>query len=102
MALLCVPTFLVALAGCSGKDKSGDDKSKDKDKSGNGSSVSPDDIKYLGVALIGYADFNDKAPASIDDVLAFKATADLPKKTVEQVRSGDIVGVWNVNFTKFR
>jgi hypothetical protein len=101
MALLCVPALLVAFAGCSGKDK---DKSDDKgkDTSGSGSSVSSDDIKYFGIALVGYADFKEKAPTSIDDILALKATADLPKKTVELVRSGDIVGVWNVNFTKYR
>jgi hypothetical protein len=87
LVLLLAPLFL--LLGCSGKsDKNG--------KGGDGSSdaARSGDVKTVGMALLDYSDSNKKGPARVEDLVEYLMN---DEKLIAQVRSGDIVAVWNVS-----
>ena len=84
MVFACVPVFLLALSGCSGKDKDG----------GN-----VDELKILGSGVMGCQVSTGQGPASADDLkkflTEFKEKGDA---VLAKVKSGDYVVVWGFGF----
>jgi hypothetical protein len=94
IVFVCVPACLLALAGCSGKDK---DKSNP-----SGSSIDPTDLQVLDLALVQYCVENGKGAAKIEDLKPHLRLATDPEALMARVRSGEIVVPWNVNFEELK
>lgn len=85
ICFLCFTAILLSFTACSGKK--------------GGSSVDPEQMKYLSMSLIGYCDGEGALPANIEGFKAWQGSKETPEAVLTQMGSGDIVVPWGVNLT---
>src|SRR5262249_9901666 len=86
MRFACVPALLLALTGCSGRDRSPE------------SSIDPQQLEMLNLGPLPYSAQNNKGGSLADDLKPHLESQNFdPEPLLAKIRSGDIIVPWNVN-----